>query len=43
MAHDIRIDDLAAPVLNDFQQAAVDYGETQSVDLSVDAVLTAAT
>ncbi len=42
MANDIRIDDLAAPVLTDFQAGAIDFGETQTIDLSVDAVLAAA-
>jgi hypothetical protein len=42
MANDIRIDDLAEPVLTDFQKAALDFGETQTVDLTVDAVLQAA-
>lgn len=37
--NDIRIDDLAAPVLTDTQRGALRYGETQSVDLTVDNVL----
>jgi hypothetical protein len=39
---DIRIEDLANPVLTEMQQAALDYGKTLTVDLSVDAVLNAA-
>jgi hypothetical protein len=42
MATDIRIEDLAEPVLTDFQRAALDFGETQTVELTVDAVLQAA-
>ena len=38
----IRIDDLAAPRLTDLQRAALDYGETVEVDLSVSAVLDSA-
>ncbi len=38
----IRIDDLAAPVLTDVQKAALAYGETVEVELSVPAVLAAA-
>ncbi len=41
-AKSIRITDLAEPVLTEFQRMAIDYGETQTVDLTVDAVLTAA-
>jgi hypothetical protein len=37
--NEIRIDDLAAPVLSDIQRAALEYGETRTVDLSVDNVL----
>ncbi len=37
--NEIRIDDLASPVLNDMQRMAIDYGEKVSTDLSVDAVL----
>jgi len=39
MGNDIRIDDLADPVLTEVQQMALDYGETKSVDLTVEAVL----
>lgn len=39
---DIRIEDLAEPVLSEIQQAALEYGKTLTVDLSVDAVLNAA-
>lgn len=42
MAEKIRIEDLASPQLTDMQQAALDFGETQHVDLTVDAVLGAA-
>ena len=38
----IRIDDLAEPRLTPAQEAALAYGESQSVDLSVDTVLTTA-
>ncbi len=38
----IRIDDLAAPVLSEVQRAALAYGESQRVELSVPAVLAAA-
>ena len=38
----IRIEDLANPVLTDEQQAALDYADTLDIDLSVDAVQTAA-
>jgi len=37
--NDIRIDDLAEPVLSDIQRGALKYGETQHVDLTVDNVL----
>ena len=40
--NEIRITDLAEPVLTDFQKMAIEYGETQTVDLTLDAVLTAA-
>jgi hypothetical protein len=43
MATEIRIDDLAAPVLNDVQRLAIDYGETTRTELTVDAVCQAAT
>ncbi len=38
MASEIRIDDLAAPVLNDMQRLGVEYGEARQTDLTVDAV-----
>lgn len=41
-AQQIRIDDLAKPVLNDLQRAALAYGERHPVELSVPAVLAAA-
>jgi hypothetical protein len=39
----IRIDDLAAPVLNDVQRMAVRYGESRRTELTVEAVCAAAT
>ncbi len=42
MTDDIRIDDLAAPVLNDIQKMGIDYGESKHTDLTVDAVCDAA-
>jgi hypothetical protein len=42
MADQIHIDDLAAPVLNDRQRMAVDYGESVHTELTVDAVCQAA-
>jgi hypothetical protein len=42
MAEKIRIDDLATPQLTDMQKAALEFGESQHVDLTVDAVLGAA-
>jgi hypothetical protein len=39
MTHEIRIEDLAEPVLSDFQRSALDYGESQHTVLSVEAVL----
>ncbi|MFZ4434049.1 MAG: sulfotransferase family protein [Microthrixaceae bacterium] len=42
MTNEIRIDDLAAPVLTDIQQMGVDYGESKHTELSVDAVCAAA-
>jgi hypothetical protein len=39
MTHEIRIDDLAEPVLSDIQRSALAYGESQHTDLTVDAVL----
>ncbi len=43
MSHVIRIDDLAEPVLDDVQRAALAYGESVHTDLSVGAVLERAT
>ncbi len=43
MADQIRIDDLAAPVLNDVQRLGLDYGESKVTTLTVDAVCAAAT
>ena len=42
MSDEIRIDDLASPVLNDLQRMGLEYGETVHTDLSVDAVCEAA-
>jgi len=42
LAGDIRIDDLGQPRLNEAQRAALAWGETQKVSLTVDAVLDAA-
>ncbi len=42
MTGEIRIDDLAAPVLNDVQRMGLDYGESKPTDLTVDAVCSAA-
>ncbi len=42
MTHEIRIDDLAAPVLTDVQRMGLDYGESKPTDLTVDAVCSAA-
>jgi hypothetical protein len=42
VAETIRITDLASPVLTDAQKGALEYGESVEVDLSVDAVLSAA-
>jgi len=42
MAHEIRIDDLAAPVLDDVQRTAIEYGESRPTRLTVDAVCEAA-
>lgn len=42
MTEEIRIDDLAAPVLNDLQRMGLDYGERKRTDLTVDAVCAAA-
>jgi len=42
MADEIRIDDLAAPVLNDLQRMGLDYGERKDTVLTVDAVCDAA-
>lgn len=43
MSEAIRIDDLAAPVLNDVQRMAVRYGESRRTELTVEAVCAAAT
>jgi hypothetical protein len=40
--NEIRIDDLAAPVLNDVQRMAIEYGESRPTTLTVDAVCDAA-
>ena len=37
--NEIRIDDLAAPVLNDMQRMAIDYGDKVATDLSIEAIL----
>ena len=42
MSDQIRIDDLAAPVLNDVQRMGLDYGESKRTVLSVDEVCDAA-
>lgn len=42
MADEIRITDLAAPVLNDVQRMGLEYGERQHTELTVDAVCAAA-
>lgn len=42
MTNEIRIDDLAAPVLSDVQRMGLEYGESQHTELSVDAVCEAA-
>lgn len=39
MTHEIRIDDLAEPVLSDLQRSVLAYGESQHTDLTVEAVL----
>jgi len=39
MTHEIRIDDLAEPVLSELQRSALAYGESQHTELTVDAVL----
>jgi len=39
MADDIRIDDLAQPRLSDAQQAALAYGDSLTIELSVDSIL----
>lgn len=43
MGEEIRIDDLAAPVLNDVQRMAIEYGDSRHTELSVEAVCHAAT
>jgi len=42
LTNEIRIDDLAAPVLNDTQKMGLDYGESTRTELTVDAVCDAA-
>jgi hypothetical protein len=42
MTNEIRIDDLAAPVLNEIQRMGIEYGEAKHTDLSVDAICEAA-
>jgi hypothetical protein len=42
MTDEIRISDLAAPVLNDVQRMGLEYGESQHTELTVDAVCEAA-
>jgi hypothetical protein len=42
MSDEIRIDDLAAPLLNDAQRLALRYGESRRSELTVDAVCAAA-
>ena len=42
MGNEIRIDDLAAPVLNDIQKMGIDYGEKVHTELTVDAICEAA-
>ena len=39
---DIRIEDLAAPVLNDVQRMAIEYGDSRHTDLTAEAVCEAA-
>ena len=39
MADDIRITDLAAPVLTELQRAAIDYGESLAVELTPQSIL----
>ena len=38
MTSEIRIDDLATPVLNDMQRMGLEYGQSKRIDLTVDAV-----
>ena len=42
MGNEIRIDDLASPVLNDIQKMGIDYGEKVHTELTVDAICEAA-
>ena len=42
MANEIRIDDLAAPVLNDLQRLGIEHGDATTTVLTVDAVCAAA-
>ena len=39
MSNNIKIDDLANPILTEFQQAAKDYGETLKIDLHSEAII----
>lgn len=39
MSQVIEVEDLRAPILNDFQKAALAYGETLEIDFSVDGIL----
>ena len=38
MTNEIRIDDLAAPVLNDIQRMGIEYGEAKQTDLTLDGI-----
>ena len=42
MTNEIRIDDLASPVLNDVQKMGLEYGEAKHTDLTLDAVCNSA-
>lgn len=42
MTNEIRIDDLASPVLNDIQKMGIDFGESTHTELTVDAICEAA-
>ena len=39
MSNKIKIDDLANPILTEFQQVAKDYGETLKLELTSEAVI----